>query len=250
MARVRTGLGVLWDCPAWSFLTAVRGFFVFLGHDLTMNESVNADDRVAHDYLERIEIFKELADEYAELLEEFGEVEHVYFAHERTVRDRMGVYLRIMLERKFLVKENQNTYIPNVIIALRDYLKSSDSVFLLDHCEQIFADTVSGKIVRTEGNFNGVDVDLMSTREMTAYGRLLHSDRNKFIKSRIINDMSMTLMIEQSRFISTLIDRLRWMIASGIESGEIPESSDTIRATWLDMNERPELYKFSVDVSR
>src|SRR5699024_11776979 len=42
----------------------LRGFFVFLGHDLTMNESVNADDRVAHDYLERIEIFKELADEY------------------------------------------------------------------------------------------------------------------------------------------------------------------------------------------
>ena len=224
--------------------TAVRGFFVFLRHDWLMDKPVKADDRSAHGGLERIVIFRELAEEYAEFSELVGEVSEPEFGSDLSPQDRVALYLRLMLERKFVSTEDKNTYIPTVIEDLRVYLKDDDAVFMLNFLEWYFARVVSGVASRTSGSFNGVELNFESTRQMVTYGRLMHSDRNKFIRSRILKGLSHGLMIDQSRRIDIIIARLRSLIDSGVEAGVIPDKSETIEETWLDIHNRPALYEF------
>lgn len=109
----------------------------------------------------------------------------------------MVLYVRMMLERKFMMKNDRNTYIPNVIEALRKYLSDDDSIYLLDFHAWFFEGVALGRATRSSGEFNGIELDYVKTREMVTYGRLVHSDRNKLIRSRILKELSHGLMLRQ-----------------------------------------------------
>lgn len=218
----------------------------FLVHDVSMNEPVKVDDRWAHDALEQIVILRELAEEYSELVELVGTVEEPEPGTDTAPRCRMALYVRMMLERKFMVKDDRNTYIPNVIEPLRKYLSDDDSIYLLDFHERFFEGVASGRTTRSSGEFNGIELDYVKTREMVTYGRLMHSDRNKLIRSRILKKMSHGLMVRQSKQVGIIVAQLRSLIDSGMESGTIPSESESLEATWLDIHKRPELYDIGI----
>lgn len=225
---------------------AVSAAGLLLMHDVPMDESVIADDRWAHDALERIMIFRELAGEYSELVELVGNIEEPKPGTDLAPRDRMALYVRMMLERKFMVKNDRNTYIPNVVEALRKYLSDDNSIYLLDFHAWFFEGVASGRATRSSGEFNGVELDYVKTREMVTYGRLVHSDRNKLIRSRILKEMSHGLMLRQSMQVGIIIAQLRSLIDVGVESGTIPSESESLEATWLDIHNRPELYDIGI----
>ena len=245
MARVRTGLGVLWDWPRMVVSTAVRGVFVFLGHDYVMcekiqdqDEKIKGQEQTARDDAERVTIFRRLADEYLELADAVGPVSE----DEQTIRHRTALSLRLMLERKFVAKKDKNTYLPKVLNALKRLLSEEGSDEYLDQKLYEYRRIVSGESTGVSGSFNHVELEFDKVREVFAYGRLMHSDRDKFVSADVLERKFLHLLVQQTKLLAQLIADLRDFIDRAIKNDAIPVAPDSLRETWLEIHDNPEVF--------
>lgn len=214
-------------------------FSSFLGHDEVMCERIKGQEQTARSDVERVTIFRRLADEYLELIEAVGPVDE---NDEQSIRHRIALSLRLMLERKFVAKKDKNTYLPKVLNALKRLLGDERSDEYLDQKLEEYKRIVSGESTGVSGSFNNVELEFDKVREVFAYGRLMHSDRDKFVSADLLQESFLHLLIRQTKLLADLIADIRDFTNEAIEEGTIPIVPDSLRETWLEIHDDPQAF--------
>lgn len=204
-----------------------------------MTNQLPSDGKTAENDLERILIYHSLASEYLALIDAAGDLSEPGDHSLPAARNHPALSLRLMLERKFVYKNDKNTYIPKVINSLKRHIAGNQEHAMLDRHRADFEGIMSGKLAGVSANFNNVELTVDKIRLIFSYGRLMHSDRNKHVGADVLSNSFTYLLIRQSKLLAETIEAIRDYISTNIESGRIPHVSDTMKQTWLDMHDDP-----------
>lgn len=208
-----------------------------------MTERERGRERKARSDLERVTIFRNLASEYLELIDAVGMVQDSVEEAKDDVHNRTALSLRLMLERKFVTKEDTNTHIPTVINSLSSILDDARDSQWLEERRGEYDGIISGASTGASANFNNVELNFAQIRKVFAYGRLMHSDRDKYVSSIVLSRLHFNLLHRQSTLLVRLISSLHEFVDKRIDSGTIPHSSDSLAGTWHDVCADPEVFE-------
>lgn len=214
-----------------------------------MSQQAKGNERTARSDLERITIFRDLADEYLDLIDAVGVIHEPGESSDQAMQNRTALSLRLMLERKFVSSNDTNTYIPGVIEALKRSLKDDQGNELLNRRRDEYNKVISGESTGISVSFNNVELDFENIRQIFAYGRLMHSDRDKHISSDVLSRLHFDLLVRQSTLLAATIASLRDCIVAAIESGVIPRVCESLKETWHEIYADPEMFGLGARMS-
>ncbi|MCT1922742.1 hypothetical protein M3C63_12875 [Brevibacterium luteolum] len=135
-----------------------------------------------------------------------------------------------------------NTFVPNVISSLICVAGEEHDINHLEDLRSKYERLMRGESTGVSSIFNGVELDFEKVRQVYSYGRLMHSDRNKYVCASVLSKSAYTILSQQTNLLFVLINDLCSLIDRWTESGLIFGVSETLKDTWLDVHQDPASY--------